>query len=75
MRKNDAYTASKSMLDLLMDAEDEDGQALSKDGIIDILHMYLLAGFDSVTLAPLWMVQYFYEIPDTLQKAKVRSAR
>ncbi|XP_056174408.1 ent-kaurenoic acid oxidase 2-like [Syzygium oleosum] len=70
MKKNDAYTASKSMLDLLMEAEDEDGQALSKDGIIDILHMYLLAGFDSVTLATMWMVQYFYENPDTLQKAK-----
>ncbi|XP_039166843.1 beta-amyrin 11-oxidase [Eucalyptus grandis] len=70
MKKNDAYTASTSMLDLLVEAEDEDGQAISKDSISDILNMYLLAGFDSVALATLWMVLYFYENPDTLQRAK-----
>ncbi|XP_030524577.2 ent-kaurenoic acid oxidase 2-like [Rhodamnia argentea] len=70
MKKNNAYIASKSMLDLLMEAEDENGQALSEDMIIDILHMYLVAGFDNVALATLWMVLYFSESPDTLQKAK-----
>lgn len=74
MKTNDAHTASKSMLDLLMEAEDENGRALSNDLIADILHMYLVAGFDATAGATMWMLLYFNENPNILQKAKVWSA-
>nr|WET51926.1 CYP88A154 [Ailanthus altissimus] len=60
----------KGMIDLLIEAEDENGKKLEDDNIIDLLIINLLAGHESSAHASMWAVLYLYQHPEMLQKAK-----
>lgn len=62
----------RGMVDLLMEIEDENGQKLEDEDIIDLLLMFLLAGHESSAHAGMWAVIYLHDHPQVLQKAKVR---
>ncbi|XP_017972617.1 PREDICTED: ent-kaurenoic acid oxidase 2 [Theobroma cacao] len=60
----------RGMVDLLMDIEDEHGQKLQDEDIIDLLLMFLLAGHESSAHAAMWAIIYLHDHPEILQKAK-----
>lgn len=59
------------MIDLLIEAEDENGKKLEDVHIIDLLIINLLAGHESSAHASMWAVLYLNQHPEMLQKAKV----
>ena len=61
----------RGMIDLLMEIEDENGQKLQDEDIIDLLLMFLLAGHESSAHAAMWAIIYLHDHPELLQKAKV----
>lgn len=61
----------KGMIDLLIEAEDENGKKLEDVHIIDLLIINLLAGHESSAHASMWAVLYLNRHPEMLQKAKV----
>ncbi|KAF5198546.1 Cytochrome p450 [Thalictrum thalictroides] len=63
--------AKKDMMDNLMIVEDENGEKLDDEQIIDILLMYLMAGHESSAHLTMWIVVLLQEHPDMFQKAKV----
>ncbi|KAH9705174.1 Ent-kaurenoic acid oxidase 2 [Citrus sinensis] len=60
----------KGMIDLLLEAEDENGKKLEDVHIIDLLIINLLAGHESSAHASMWAVLYLNQHPEMLQKAK-----
>ncbi|XVE57482.1 hypothetical protein DITRI_Ditri04bG0094300 [Diplodiscus trichospermus] len=60
----------QGMIDLLMEIEDENGQKLEDEDIIDLLLMFLLAGHESSAHAGMWAIIYLHDHPQMLQKAK-----
>ncbi|GMY20752.1 beta-amyrin 11-oxidase [Fagus crenata] len=70
MTKSKQHLGKKDMMDLLMEAEDEDGQKLEDEYIVDLLLLFLSAGFDSSALATLWAIVHLTEHPEALKRAK-----
>ncbi|KAK9144442.1 hypothetical protein Sjap_004345 [Stephania japonica] len=62
--------AKKDMMDNLMDAEDENGEKLSDEEIIDVLIMYLNAGHESSGHITMWATWFLQEHPEIFKKAK-----
>lgn len=62
---------NRGMIDLLIEAEDENGKKLADENIIDLLIINLLAGHESSAHASMWAALYLYQHPEMLQKAKV----
>ena len=60
-----------NMMDLLMEAEDEDSLKLEDEDITDLLLLFLTAGFDSSAISTLWAIIHLTEHPEALKKAKV----
>ncbi|XWS49599.1 hypothetical protein CRYUN_Cryun12cG0017000 [Craigia yunnanensis] len=60
----------RGMIDLLMEIEDENGQTLLDEDIIDLLLMFLLAGHESSAHAAMWSIIYLHNHQELLQKAK-----
>ncbi|XVF11002.1 hypothetical protein REPUB_Repub07fG0231800 [Reevesia pubescens] len=60
----------RGMIDLLMEIEDENGQKLQDEDIIDLLLVFLLAGHESSAHAAMWAIIYLHDHPEMLQKAK-----
>ncbi|KDP26990.1 hypothetical protein JCGZ_22182 [Jatropha curcas] len=60
----------KDMMDALLDVEDEKGQKLSDEEIIDILLMYLNAGHESSGHITMWATIFLQAHPEYLKKAK-----
>ncbi|XVF13575.1 hypothetical protein REPUB_Repub08aG0219100 [Reevesia pubescens] len=60
----------RGMIDLLMEIEDENGQKLRDEDIIDLLLMFLLAGHESSAHAAMWAIIYLSNHPEMLLKAK-----
>ncbi|PON56872.1 Cytochrome P450, E-class, group I [Trema orientale] len=58
------------MMDLLLDVEDENGEKLDDEEIIDVILMYLNAGHESTAHATLWATLFLREHPEHLQRAK-----
>jgi cytochrome P450 len=54
-----------------MEAEDEDGQKLEDEHIVNLILISFSAGFESSALAALWAIVYLSEHPEALKKAKV----
>ncbi|XP_041027063.1 beta-amyrin 11-oxidase-like [Juglans microcarpa x Juglans regia] len=69
-KSNDQPKAKKDMIDLLMEVEDEDGQKLEDEHVVDLLLAFLAAGFNSSALTTLWALLHLYERPEILKKAK-----
>nr|QDZ36308.1 CYP88A108 [Melia azedarach] len=61
---------NRGMIDLLIEAEDENGKKLADENIIDLLIINLLAGHESSAHASMWAALYLYQHPEMLQKAK-----
>jgi len=59
------------MMDLLMEVKDEDGRQLEDEDIIDLLLVFLLAGYESSAHGILWTIIYLTEHPLVFQRAKV----
>lgn len=58
------------LTDMLIEAEDENGNKLDDEEIIDIILMYLNAGHESTAHATLWATLFLHEHPEYYQKAK-----
>ena len=61
----------KDMMDSLLEVEDEEGNKLTDEDIIDILVMYLNAGHESSGHTIMWATTYLQQHPEYFQKAKV----
>jgi ent-kaurenoic acid hydroxylase len=69
--KSNQHEGKKDLMDLLMEAEDEDGQKLEDEHIVNLILISFSAGFESSALAALWAIVYLSEHPEALKKAKV----
>ncbi|KAF5477728.1 hypothetical protein F2P56_004345 [Juglans regia] len=67
---SDISETRKSMMDLLMEVEDENGRKLDDEEIIDIILMYLNAGHESSAHATMWATLLLHQHPECLQKAR-----
>ncbi|XP_062167063.1 beta-amyrin 11-oxidase-like [Alnus glutinosa] len=70
MATSTRHKGKKDMMDLLMEAEDEDGQKLEDEHIVNLILISFSAGFESSALAALWAIVYLSEHPEALKKAK-----
>jgi ent-kaurenoic acid hydroxylase len=61
----------KDMMDALLEVEDEEGNKLTDEDIIDILIMYLNAGHESSGHTIMWATTFLQQHPEYFQKAKV----
>ncbi|KAK2631570.1 hypothetical protein EUGRSUZ_L02729 [Eucalyptus grandis] len=68
--KKERAIEEKDMLDLLMEVEDEDGEKLDEETIIDVSLMFLLAGHETSAHATMWAAIFLKEHPEILQKLK-----
>ena len=62
----------KGMMDLLMEVENENGEKLEDEHIIDLLLLILFAGHETTAHTAMWAIIYLHDHPEMLQKAKVR---
>ncbi|KAH0974274.1 hypothetical protein GBA52_016173 [Prunus armeniaca] len=69
-KANNLSRERTDLMDLLMEAEDENGKTLDNEEIIDIILMYLNAGHESSAHATLWAILFLHEHPEYYQKAK-----
>ncbi|KAK9911377.1 hypothetical protein M0R45_035293 [Rubus argutus] len=60
----------KDMMDALLEVEDEEGNKLTDEDIIDILIMYLNAGHESSGHTIMWATTFLQRHPEYFQKAK-----
>ncbi|XP_042988703.1 beta-amyrin 11-oxidase-like [Carya illinoinensis] len=70
MTKSNQPKAKKDMIDLLMKVEDEDGQKLEDEHVVDLLLTFLVAGFNGSAITTLWAMLHLTEHPEILEKAK-----
>ncbi|KAI6702378.1 hypothetical protein NL676_011514 [Syzygium grande] len=68
--KKEQATEEKDVLDLLMEVEDEDGERLDEEVIIDVSLMFLLAGHETSAHATMWAAIFLKDHPEILQKLK-----
>ena len=69
----DQHKRKKDVMDLLMEAEDEDGQKLDDEDIVALLLGFISAGFGTSATSTLWAIVHLTEHPEALKKAKVRN--
>lgn len=62
----------KDLLDMFLEAKDEDGWKPEDEDIIDILIGIVLAGHDSTASSMMWSMMYLTQNPHILEKAKVK---
>ncbi|KAI9088958.1 hypothetical protein K1719_029415 [Acacia pycnantha] len=60
----------KDMMDLLMEAKDEDGGQMEDEDITDLLLLFLMAGHESTAHAIMWTLIFLGQHPQYFQKAK-----
>ncbi|XP_057450445.1 beta-amyrin 11-oxidase-like [Lotus japonicus] len=71
MARNGAEGNNKDLIDILLEVNDEEnGQKLKDEDIIDILIGFLFAGHESSATALMWSIVYLTQHPDILKKAK-----
>ncbi|KAM3753049.1 hypothetical protein ACB098_03G064600 [Castanea mollissima] len=70
MTQSKQHQGTKDMMDLLSEAEDEDGRKLEDEDIVDLILLFLSAGFDSSAVSILWAIIHLTENPEALRKAK-----
>ncbi|KAK8548530.1 hypothetical protein V6N12_061442 [Hibiscus sabdariffa] len=69
-KNGDDRNTEKGMIDLLLEAKDEDGEELENELIVNLLLGFLIAGHETTALVALWLTIYLHDHPQTLQKAK-----
>lgn len=75
-KRNDSKSdEKKDMMELLMEVEDENGEKLEDEEIIDVILMYLNAGHESSAHATMWATLFLHQHPECLHKAKVRGCK
>ncbi|XP_038686079.1 beta-amyrin 11-oxidase-like [Tripterygium wilfordii] len=60
----------KSMLDLLLEMEDEDGEKMDNITIIDLLGSLVFGGHETTAIAIMWLLIYLHDNPQILRKVK-----
>ncbi|CAL5206811.1 unnamed protein product [Lathyrus oleraceus] len=60
----------KDLLDVLLEAKDEDGWKPEDEDIIDMLIGIVLAGHEATASSMMWSMMYLTQNPHTLEKAK-----
>ncbi|XWS62112.1 hypothetical protein CRYUN_Cryun07bG0183400 [Craigia yunnanensis] len=60
----------KGMIDLFIEVEDEKGQKLEDEEIVNLLLLFLIAGHESSATAVTWATIFLHDNPETLKKAK-----
>jgi len=71
--KNGKIEEKKDLLDILLDINDEKGEKLEVDDIIDFLIALLLSGHETLATTMMWLITYLTEHPLCLKKAKVNN--
>ncbi|XP_038689795.1 beta-amyrin 11-oxidase-like [Tripterygium wilfordii] len=69
-KSNDYSKSKKSMLDLFLEVENEDGEKLDNETIIDLLGSMLAGGHEATAIATIWLLTYLSDNPQILQKVK-----
>ncbi|KAH1106536.1 hypothetical protein J1N35_010304 [Gossypium stocksii] len=69
-RRKTVAERKKGMVDLLMEAENEIGEKLEDEHIIDLLLLILFSGRETVAHTAMWATIYLHHHPEILQKAK-----
>lgn len=69
--RDNGICEKRDVTDLLLDVKNENGEEFSDEEIIDILIMFLNAGYESTSCATLWAIIYLHDHPDILKTAKV----
>ncbi|XP_038678556.1 beta-amyrin 11-oxidase-like [Tripterygium wilfordii] len=70
LNKTSDSKGKKSMLDFLLEVEDEDGETMDNETIIDLLAGIMFAGHESTAYATMWLLLFLYDNPEVLQKIK-----
>nr|WNO46796.1 cytochrome P450 88H10 [Tripterygium hypoglaucum] len=68
--KNIGSEEKKCMLDLLLEVENEDGEKMDNETIIDLLALMVFGGHESTAIAVMWLFIYLHDNPQILQKVK-----
>ncbi|RHN78088.1 putative beta-amyrin 11-oxidase [Medicago truncatula] len=71
MIKNGEKTKDKDLLDIFLEARDEDGWKPDDDDIIDMLIGIVLAGHEATANTMMWSMIYLTQNPHIMKKAKV----
>ncbi|XP_038686082.1 beta-amyrin 11-oxidase-like [Tripterygium wilfordii] len=66
----DFSNEKKSMLDLLLEVDDEDGEKMDNITIIDLLGSLVFGGHETTAIAIMWLLIYLHDNPKILQKVK-----
>ncbi|KAE8703019.1 Beta-amyrin 11-oxidase [Hibiscus syriacus] len=69
-KNDDGLNIKKGMIDLLLEAKDEDGEKLDNELIVNLLLGFLLAGHETTAHAALWLTVYLHNHPEVLQKVR-----
>ncbi|XP_021278869.1 beta-amyrin 11-oxidase-like [Herrania umbratica] len=69
-KKSMVPNRKKGMMDLLMEVENENGEKLEDEHIIDLLLLILFAGHETTAHTAMWAIIYLHDHPEMLQKAK-----
>ncbi|GMI71753.1 ENT-KAURENOIC ACID OXYDASE 1, cytochrome P450, family 88, subfamily A, polypeptide 3 [Hibiscus trionum] len=69
-RKPNDLNSKRGLIDIIMEAEDEEGEKLKDGKIVVILLTFLLASRESSGRAASWATTYLYQHLEELQKAK-----
>jgi len=60
------------MIDLILEAEDEDGEGMDNETIADLIFGKLFAGQETSAFTTMWAIIFLTDHPHIFQKAKVR---
>ncbi|KAL3497713.1 hypothetical protein ACH5RR_040445 [Cinchona calisaya] len=74
MYKGEELRTKKDLLTLMMEIQDDEGNKLSDEEIVDLIIIFLLAGHESSGHAVTWAIIFLQENPHILQKAKEEQA-
>nr|GMD38189.1 ent-kaurenoic acid oxidase 1 [Ipomoea batatas] len=69
-KRRDGVSEKRDVTGIMLDMTDENGEGFSDEVIIDILIMYLNAGYESTACVTLWTLILLHDHPDILKKAK-----
>ncbi|KAL4271458.1 hypothetical protein GQ457_13G025020 [Hibiscus cannabinus] len=69
-KNSDDRNIEKGMIDLLLEAKDEDGEELENELIVNLLLGFLIAGHETTAHIASWLTIYLHDRPETLRKAK-----
>ncbi|KAL4309008.1 hypothetical protein GQ457_01G033260 [Hibiscus cannabinus] len=69
-KNNDDPNIKTGVIDLLLEAKDEDGEKLDNELIVNLLLGFLLAGHETTAHAATWLTIYLHEHPEILQRVR-----